>query len=224
MGLITNISSFFRSRIVSWLEGGTNAAFTDRSLSMVARRDYRLGAQRRYLRKTREGYDDNVIGNFLGLALDRSISLLFGKDVEFEWPEEAPENIVDFIEGIWEENNKPILLHKLAMYGGEDGTVFVKLITDAGKVNGWRIIAQDPIFKDIITDPDDDERIIAYITQYKTTDLDGNEVARRETVAIASYIDPESNADNWIIRNEISSRETGGKWEEVSRETWPYPL
>src|SRR5512139_4334586 len=100
MGLITNISSFFRNRIVSWLEGGTNASFTDRSLSMAARRDYRLGAQRRYLRKTREGYDDNVIGNFLGLALDRSISLLFGKVPEFEWEEGVPDEVIDYIDGI----------------------------------------------------------------------------------------------------------------------------
>jgi len=38
--------------------------------------------------------------------------------------------------------------------------VFVKLVPDQEKY--WRIIAQDPIFKDIICDPDDDEKVIAY--------------------------------------------------------------
>src|SRR5512139_4341899 len=222
MGLITNISSFFRNRIVSWLEGGTNAAFTDRSLSMVARRDYRLGAQRRYLRKTREGFDDNVVGNFLGLALDRSISLLFGKEVEFEWDEAVPEETVDYIDGIWEANNKSILLHKLAMYGGEDGTVFVKLVPDQAKY--WRIIAQDPIFKDIVTNPDDDEQVIQYVSQYKTTDLEGEEIARREKVTASNYEDLSQAVTSWSITNEIASRATGGKWVQVSEEVWPYPL
>lgn len=202
MGLIANLNSWFKNRVVTWLEGGNDPAFTERSYSMVARRDYRLGAQRRFLRKTKEGFDDNVIGNFLGLALDRGISLLFGKPVKFEWDEGVPEETVDFVEAIWEENNKPILLHKLAMYGGEDGTVFAKLVPDASKVNGWRIIAQDPIYKNIICDPDDDERVLQYITQYKTTDLDGIEIARRESIIAG-------NSD-WLIRNEVSSRETAG--------------
>src|SRR5512139_1267850 len=124
MGLIDNLNAWFRKRIVTWLEGGNDPAVTERSNSMADRRDYRLGAQRRFLRKTREGFDDNVVGNFLGLALDRGISLLFGKEVEFEWEESVPEATVDYINGIWEANNKPILLHKLAMFGGEDGTVF----------------------------------------------------------------------------------------------------
>lgn len=204
------------------MEGGNSPTFTDRSYSMAARRDYRLGAQKRFLRKTREGFDDNVIGNFLGLAIDRGVSLLFGKEVEFEWGEDADEAVKEYIEGIWEANNKPILLHKLAMYGAEDGTVFVKLVPDYEKQ--WRIIAQDPIFKDIQTDPDDDERVIRYVTQYKTTDLDGEEVARRETVIIGNYENPEQQTNRWIIRNEISSKATGGKWVVTGEEVWPYPL
>src|SRR5512139_1993916 len=158
MGLIDNLNAWFRKRIVTWLEGGNDPAVTERSNSMADRRAYRLGAQKRFLRKSREGFDDNVIGNFLGLALDRGISLLFGKPVKFEWDESTPDELIEFIDGVWEENNKPILMHKIAMYGGEDGTAFVKLAPDLGKQFGWRIIAQDPIFKDIKTDPDDDER------------------------------------------------------------------
>src|SRR5512139_653083 len=158
MGLIESINSWFRNRIVGWLEGEYNSNYTDRANTMVTRREYRLGAQRRFLKKSREGFDDNVIGNFLGLALDRGISLLFGKTPEFEWEEGVPEETIDYIDAIWEANKKPILLHKLAMYGGEDGTVFVKLIPDPEK--SWRIVAQDPIFKDVLCDPDDDEKVI----------------------------------------------------------------
>ena len=222
MGLIDSISSAARNMILGWLQGGGNPLATSRSISMVDRRDYRLGEQKRFLRKTREGFDDNVVGNFLGLALDRGISLLFGKPVEFDWEEGAPQETIDFIDGIWEANNKPVLLHKLAMYGGEDGTVFVKLVPDMEK--GWRIIAQDPIFKDIQTDPDDDERVIRYITQYKIVDGAGNEVAKRESVIAGNLEDSSQVVTSWIIRNEISSRETGGKWKQVSEEVWPYPL
>ena len=223
MGLIDNLNSWIRGRIVGWLEGEHNPAYADRSGNMVDRRSYRLGLQKRFLRKTREGFDDNVIGNFLGLALDRSISLLFGKEVEFEWEEDVSEDVIDYIEGIWEANNKPILLHKLAMYGGEDGTVFVKLVPDAEK--SWRILAQDPIFKDVLTDPDDDEKVIRYVTQYKMVDpYNEEEVARRETILVGNYENPETAVTNWLIRNEISSRATGGKWQTVSEEVWPYPL
>ncbi len=221
MGLISNISSFFRNRIVSWLEGASDPAFTDRSITMVGRRDYRLGVQRRFLRKTREGFDDNVIANFLGLALDRAVSLLFGKDIEFEWEDGTPDEVGEFIDAIWEANHKQILLHKLAMYGGEDGTVFVKLVTDYER--GWRIVAQDPIFKDIQTDPDDAERVIRYITQYKTTDLNDNEVAKREQVIRGNYDEPGTETNSWVIRNEINNRETGGRWVVVNEEVWPYP-
>jgi len=221
MGLIDNLNGWLKSRIVGWLEGETNSGYTNRANSMVERRGYRLGAQKRYLRRTREGYDDNVIGNFLGLALDRGVSLLMGKEVEFEWEEDTPEETIQYIDDIWEANNKPILLHKLAMYGAEDGTVFAKLVPDYEK--GWRIIAQDPIFKDILTDPDDDEKVIRYVTQYKTTDLDGYEVAKRETVIMGEYADsPQPNV--WIIRNEISNRGTGGRWKVVDEQIWPYPL
>ena len=222
MGLIDSISSAARNMILGWLQGGGNQLVTSRATSMADRRDYRLGEQKRFLRKTREGFDDNVVGNFLGLALDRGISLLFGKEISFDWEEGAPQETIDWIDGIWEANNKPILLHKLAMYGGEDGTVFVKLIPDSEK--GWRIIAQDPIFKDIQTDPEDDEKVIRYITQYKIVGVNNEEVAKRETITIGN-IDILSQAiTSWVIRNEISNRDTGGKWALVSEEVWPYPL
>jgi len=221
MGLIDNLNSWLKSRIVGWLEGGNSPAYTDRANSLVMRRDYRLGVQRRFLRRSREGYDDNIIGNFLGLALDRGISLLFGKEVGFDFGEDVDDSVKEYIDDIWEANNKPILLHKLAMYGGEDGTVFVKLVADEER--GWRIIPQDPIFKDVLTDPDDDEKVIRYVTQYKTADLDGEEVAKRETIMVGNWEDLTQPLTTWLIRNEINSKETGGKWRVVSEEVWPYP-
>jgi len=222
MGLIDNLNKWIKTKIVGWLEGEHNSAYADRAQTMVGRRSYRLGVQQRFLKKTREGFDDNVIGNFLGLALDRGISLLFGKEIKFEWEESVPDEAIDFIEGIWEANNKPILLHKLAMYGGEDGTVFVKLISDDEKA--WRIVAQDPIFKDVLTDPDDDEKVVRYITQYKTVDLNEKEVAKRETMIVGNWEDTTQPLTSWLIRNEINSRDTGGKWIVINEEIWPYPL
>jgi len=239
MGLIDNLISGLRTRIVGWLEGEWNPEYTERSRSMIERRDYRLGEQKRFLRRSREGFDDNIVGNFLGLALNKSISLLFGQDVDFDFGEEAPEEIVDWIEDIWEANNKPILLHKLAMFGGEAGTVFVKLVQD--NEIGWRIVPQDPVFKDVVTDPDDGEEVIRYITQYKYTDFDDREIAKREEITAGNYVaetrrdegvndvteikqgDPNEIPPNWLIQNFVSSRETGGKWKLVSEEVWPFP-
>src|SRR3990172_5136143 len=222
MSLISNINSWIRTKVVGWLEGGTSNAYTARANSLLNRREYRLGAQRQFLKPNRDGYNDNIVSNFLGLALDRGISLLFGKPIEFEWGENADDGFIEWIDSIWEANNKPILLHKLAMYGGEDGTVFVKLISDDEKA--WRIVAQDPIFKDVLTDPDDDEKVVRYITQYKTVDLNEKEVAKRETMIVGNWEDTTQPLTSWLIRNEINSRDTGGKWVVINEEVWPYPL
>ena len=240
MGLMSSVSDWLKNKVVGWLEGEFSSTYSARAKNLLERRGYRYGVQQRFLKPTREGFDDNIVANFLGLALDRAISLLFGKEVEFEWGEDASDEAVEYIHGIWEANNKPILLHKLAMYGGEAGTVFVKLVPDEERV--WRIVAQDPIFKDILTDPDDDEKIIRYTTQYKTTDLDGNEVAKREWITIGNYVttettdmqgnatlgiqqgDPDVIPPNWLIQNFILSRDTGGKWKLESQEIWPYAL
>ena len=141
MGLIADLNNWVKSKVVGWLQGEFDTPYTSRASNMVARRSYRLGMQKRFLKMSREGFDDNIVGNFLGLALDRAISLLFGKEITFDWDQDTPQEAIDFIEGIWEENNKPILLHKLAMYGGEDGTVFVKLVPDNTRPHGWRILA-----------------------------------------------------------------------------------
>ncbi len=239
MGLISNLNSWIKSKIVGWLEGEYSGAYTSRANALIVRRGYRLGEQKRFLRKSREGYDDNVIGNFLSLALDRGISLLFGKEIAFEWDESVDQGIIDWLNAIWEANNQPILLHKLAMYGGEDGTIFVKLMPDAEK--GWRILAQDPIFKDIATDPDDDEKVLSYVTQYKYVEGD-REIAKREVISAGNYIEgyetgddgrqklvvmdgnPDTAPANWIIQNFISSRETGGKWKLENQQIWPFAL
>ena len=70
MGLIDSLNSWVKSKIVGWLQGEYDTAYTARANSLVKRREYRLGAQARFLRKSREGYDDNIVSNFLGLALD----------------------------------------------------------------------------------------------------------------------------------------------------------
>src|SRR5574341_1932383 len=240
MGLIDNLTGWVRQKLVGFLEGEWNNAYTDRANNMLVRRDYRLGEQKRFLRKSREGFDDNIVGNFLGLALDRSISLLFGKEIKFDFGKDADQGAVDFIDEIWEANNKPILLHKLAMYGGEDGTVFVKIVPDEEKQ--WRLIPQDPVFKDVIVDPLDDEKVIQYITQFKYTDFNGKEVATRELITAGNYYadsatdasgntittyrqgDPNEIETNWLMQVLESSSATGGKWVIRREEVWPYPL
>jgi len=97
MGLINNLNAWIKTRIVGWLEGNYDNSYNDRANTMVERRSYRLGMQKRFLRRSREGFDDNIIGNFLGLALDRGVSMLFGKEIEFEWEEDTPDEVIKYI-------------------------------------------------------------------------------------------------------------------------------
>lgn len=210
-----------RSRIIDWLLGGTaNSAYQERVDYILQRRDYRHGQQKRFIKVRANQADDNLVVNFTDLILSRSISLLFGKGVEFDFGEEvdnqeegapaegAPaeevEPLEDYIDAVWEANNKDILLHKLALNGGEAGQVFVKIVPREGDYP--RLIALDPAFIDIVCDPDDLEQVVRYIIQYKTADFDGQEVARREITDLTDT--------GWVITTQISKNALG-HWENL---------
>ena len=50
-------------------------------------RRYRRGLHPNTMKERINKHNDNVTLNFVGLAVDRSVSLLFGKGVEFDMPD-----------------------------------------------------------------------------------------------------------------------------------------
>ena len=123
-------------------------------------RNYRRGVQPDTMKVRLGRGNDNVTLNLVGLAVNRSVSLLFGNGVEFdmEGEGETPEQV--YIDKMYELNRKEILLHKVAVKGAEAGTAYIKTQPDQLEKDGvWypRLVAILPETVTIHTDPEDME-------------------------------------------------------------------
>src|SRR5689334_8065567 len=88
--------------------------------------DYYEGAQKKQL-KTKDGaYDDNIVENFVGLAIDRSVSMLFGGGIEWQFAEGA-DTQKEYLKGVWDLNKQEIFLHKMGLKGAAYGTGYIKI-------------------------------------------------------------------------------------------------
>jgi hypothetical protein len=215
MGLFDGL----RNRLVGFMQGVFNDAFTARSNDILGRREFRFGIQKRQIKPGK--FDDNLVMNFAGLAVDRGVSMLFGKEVDFEFEqgegtaEEYVENTPqqDFIEEAWEANNKQLLLHDLAEDGAEAGTCYVKIIPDGVTHNDNtypRLVVLDPAFLDMGCARDDMDKVTRYTIQYKADDENGKEVAYREITEWLQTSDTEPDTGYWLITHQINKN---GKWE-----------
>jgi|APSaa5957512622_1039677.scaffolds.fasta_scaffold12381_2 hypothetical protein len=207
MGLFDNV----RDRIIDWVMGGIDSAYEKRADEILDRREYRIGMQKEFI-KTKPGQiNDNIVINFLGLVVDRSVSFLFGKGVEFDFGEEEENDKArEQVDAIWADNHRNILLHRLGTFGAESGTVFVKLMPREGLTP--RIIALDPSLMDVKTDPNDWEQITEYVIQYKTDDGEGNDVYHKEVTRIGDQ------PDTWIV--ETFEKRNSGQWVMTDSVTW----
>lgn len=203
-------------------------------------RNYRTGKQRLPLKLSKDGSDDNVILNFVGLVVDRSVSLLFGNGVTFQLPKvkavkgeegEKTEAVAspaqDFVDEVMNLNKQQILFHKLAVFGAEQGTPVVQFIPDgyySYKLNRTvpRLIAVDPALVTIETKPDDMEQVTKYVVQWVVTGADGKERARK-TEAVLESVDNEGTATNearWNIYEYESDQ--SGRWQLLEVTAWKY--
>jgi hypothetical protein len=149
--------------------------------------------------------------NFVGLVVDRAVTMLFGKGVEFDLPGEGETEQQTYIDAAWDANKKKILLQKLATFGAESGTCFVKLIPDGiiGRDGQTytRLVPQDPKLVSVYTKQDDIEYVEKYVIRWTGT-KDGKEVQYRQTIQRA--------ATGWEWITEYKNK-NGSNWIEESR-------
>ena len=91
--------------------------------------DYYIGDQRPQLKRKEGAPDDNVYQNYVGLAVDRSVSRLLQGGVEFVLPENATAQ-QEYIDNIWDLNKKEITLYQTGLYGAVHGTWYFKINPD----------------------------------------------------------------------------------------------
>jgi hypothetical protein len=121
------------------------------------------GDQKKMLKVKPGNTDDNVTVNIMGLIVDRWVSWLFGNEIEFDLPGEDESAEQKFIDETWAANRKDTLLHKAGSNGAIAGTTYLKIVP---KDNGIRLIALDPQYVTIDTDPEDVDTVIRYTIQY----------------------------------------------------------
>lgn len=177
--------------------------------------------------KTKPGQmDDNVILNWIGLAVDRSISMLIGDEVRFELEDEANQ---EYIDSIWDANKRQILLHEIALDGAIFGTPFIKIVAN-GITDPYtgaqlpRLVLLDPKFMTIEVDPLDKSEVEKYIMQFKVKDNGRErvfkEVTRRSTPEDFD-LQPESEApDTWVVE----MFEFTNMWTLINSTEFPYPF
>jgi len=95
---------------------------------METLRSYQRGDQRRQIKTKPLQADDNITINFMGLIIERSISMLFGQGIEFDLPGETETEQDTKLQAIWAANRQAILLHRLGQLGGVYGTGYLKII------------------------------------------------------------------------------------------------
>lgn len=221
------IMDTFRDRIISWLTAGAQS--NPRLDALDIKYNYYQGRHRKQLKVKMNQADDNIQLNFSGLVVERSISLLFGEDVEFDMGENAAAQ--EYIDAVWEANKKGILLHRIAQNGAIFGTPAAKIIPDGAEARTAenvylpRIVPIDPRWLTVVTEPEDIDTVREYIIEYAMTDQDGEE-ARRKEVTSANYANPDEPAayrevTSWTVTNYIMRR--SGRWEQMGDPVkWPY--
>ena len=124
-----SIANTLRQSFLNWLIPMTGEDYA--RLALLKRydlqRQYREGQQRRPLKVKPEQADDNLALNFIGLIVDRGISMLVGGGIDFDFGETDQETDPrsEYIEWVMEVNTYPIFLHKLVQLGSTYGTAYV---------------------------------------------------------------------------------------------------
>lgn len=162
--------------------------------------------------------DDNLAINLTGLVVDRSVSLLFGKGVEFDLEGDSGSAEQEYIDAVWKANKKPILLHDLAEFGGVLGTCYLKILPDGISDGVPRLVALDPGLLEVEVDPEDKDQVWAYEIEYGYM-VDAEKILVRERVEHSM-----TTTDGWVVRRFENRHTTGGKWILVDEREWPFPF
>lgn len=199
---------------------------------------YYDGDHRPQLKSKPGQIDDNVVQNFVGLAVDRSVSRLFRGGVQFVLPEGATKQD-EYLKKVWDLNKKEIIMYQFGLHGAVYGTPYCKVHPDE-LIDPYtdkpypRLVAIDPEIIRVITNPQDMSRVEQYKIEYKLTRKNSEgrmekigykEITRRASSG-ETYSTPDGDEvlqDNtWVVEEWEQSAQYGNQWALVSSIPWPY--
>lgn len=190
----------------------------DRQRELVTRSAYYQGNQKKPLKVTHGKADDNVLLNFTGLAVERSVSMLFGGGCDFAFQDETSPQ-AETLRKIWDVNKKDTFLHEVGMDGAIYGTPYIR--TDPLAIQDpytgeqyTELVLLDPELMKIEVDPRNIKQVMKYIMQYKV----GDNVYREE---YSPNTDPSETQTEPTWKVEYFESK-GGAWRLVNTIEWPH--
>jgi hypothetical protein len=193
---------------------------------------YYRGEHRPQLKSKPGATDDNVTQNFVGLAVDRSVSRLFKGGVTFNLPDGSDEQD-EYLKKVWDLNKKEIILYQVGLHGAVYGTPYFKICPDelidpyTGELYP-RLIPIDPEIIRVVPEPDNMDEVQMYLIEYQVVrkNFAGGkyttgyrEVTRRAKEGEA--IDDVMLENNtWIVEDWIQNYT--GIWVLEKSTSWPY--
>jgi hypothetical protein len=232
---MANLFTNMMATVGNWL-GSQIAPFINDALGMRGNilSRYYSGDHREQLKTKVGAQNDNVILNFIGLAVDRSVSRLFRGGIDFMLPEGADAQ-QEYLDRVWDINKKEILLYQYGLHGAVYGTCYFKIAPD-GILDPYtneylpRLIALDPEIVRIKVSPEDMNEVEQYIIKYSYLDVRGGrevEITHEEIVRHSRADDYEQTTgpeqeqpDTWQI--EEWEQVGGAPREMVSIQEWAY--
>lgn len=225
-----------RSWIVNLLDLNdlADTATRNRIERLAELRDYYDGIHKQQLRVKPGKFNDNLTINLVGLIVDKAVSALVGDPADghglrWEFPSEttidkktkkkvySPSKAITWLDEQWEANGRDSFLHKNAMSGAASGFPAIKLVPDGD--GNIRLINLNPLLLDVNTDPQDSEKVTAYVIRYIVTENDRQVAYKEET----KPTNPDSETSSWTI--ETRRHVSGKHWELTTPPVlWMYPF
>ena len=170
--------------------------------------------------------NDNIIQNFVGLAVDRSVSRLFRGGVTFNLPSGADEQKA-YLDRVWELNKKSILLYQVGLHGAVHGTSYFKICPNE-MIDPYtnqlypKLIPIDPSIIRVVVESDDMNDVEMYIIEYQKDNQVGYREVTRHANPTESEAESELTPDTWVVEEWEQSPQYGNQWTLVSSVPWSY--
>lgn len=228
--MINKIGQSMGGWLSPYISGGateTNLPVEDLKRRYALLRNYYNGDHRPQLRVKDDGQDENITQNFIGLAVDRSVSRVLRGGVRFVLPEGADKQ-QEYLDKVWAANKKEIILHQYVLHGSVYGTTYFKTCPDE-LIDPFtnellpRLIPIDPEIIRIKTEAHDMNDVKQYLIEYsyiKELPQGNTSVQCREIIRKSEAADYEGQTEAQDTRSDVAETWQMEEWEQVGSGAW----